>query len=581
MVTYFDEKHCREYECIFYDPDVILCCKRNFKDPADGMDACCEPPDVRHDGFHALLDKNFSEGGITMQKRISALLLAMVIVIGSVLGGNTLKVKAASVAVSEEFAVELTMMLYNLLETVAISSGIKDGLDDYESGSSLYDAFIASVESMAEPPFYDTIITMPDGSKMTVKEAMDAVDSTLGSNALKLPTSETFAKYRVISGTGGNEPDPTPTPSSDPDSTPVPDTGYKDPFSYIQDVLVASTLVSAMAGFFNDLYNGKIDGINANNYYTGLGFSGSLDQDVNGNYIVLGTVNYEQVTFDYTTDNICTYNGSFSYPVIICVLSSGSLAFLKAYGSGTTVVNVPYNEKRYYKNGTFQKEVNSTSYYFNHVNYKDLSNCQVNLPIFESESAGIKFLETGSLTGLLNGEAYDFPDLATSTAERLQPLTGYEFAPGRLPGINAALSTAAAALPEPGLDPAENTEAYKNALNAALTAALPEPAPEPEPEPDPSPDPGTDGDGESYKRDLRLIFPFCIPFDFIHFIQALSADPVAPCFKIPIKLDSLGIDMVLELDLAWMDPVMEIFRLGELGCFVIMLMASTKKMIGW
>lgn len=63
MVTYFDEKHCREYECIFYDPDIILCCKRNFKDPADGMDACCEPPDVREDGFHALLDKNFSEGG--------------------------------------------------------------------------------------------------------------------------------------------------------------------------------------------------------------------------------------------------------------------------------------------------------------------------------------------------------------------------------------------------------------------------------------------------------------------------------------------------------------------------------------
>ena len=177
-----------------------------------------------------------------MQKRISALLLAMVIVIGSVLGGNTLKVKAASVAVSEEFAVELTMMLYNLLETVAISSGIKDGLDDYESGSSLYNAFIASVESMAEPPFYDTIITQPDGSKMTVKEALDAAESTLGSNALKLPTSETFAKYRVISGTGGNEPNPTPTPSSDPDNTPVPDTGYKDPFTYIQDVLVTSRL---------------------------------------------------------------------------------------------------------------------------------------------------------------------------------------------------------------------------------------------------------------------------------------------------------------------------------------------------
>ena len=60
MVTYFDEKHCREYGCIYYDPDVILCCKRNFKDPVDCMDACCEPPAVQDDGFHALLDETFS-----------------------------------------------------------------------------------------------------------------------------------------------------------------------------------------------------------------------------------------------------------------------------------------------------------------------------------------------------------------------------------------------------------------------------------------------------------------------------------------------------------------------------------------
>ena len=498
-----------------------------------------------------------------MQKRISALLLAMVIVIGSVLGGKTLKVKAASVAVSEEFAVELTMMLYNLLETVAISSGIKDGLDDYESGSSLYDAFITSVESMAEPPFYDTIITMPDGSKMTVKEAMDAVDSTLGSNALKLPTSETFAKYRVISGTGGNEPDPTPTPSSDPDSTPVPDTGYKDPFSYIQDVLVSSTLLSAMAGIIADLYAGKIDGIDVNNYID-LGFSGKLDQDANGKYILNG----------YVSDGIYEYlfSGSYEYTVV-CYVINGSTGIFRGYHNKSFIQVKPTYQL--FKNGSLDRTGTVGSFSLSSETYR------FNIPIFDSEDHALAFFNTGSLEGLLNGEAYDFPDLATSTAERLQPLTGYEFAPGRLPGINAALSTAAAALPEPGLDPAENTEAYKNALVAALTAALPEPAPEPEPEPDPSPDPGTDGEGESYKRDLRLIFPFCIPFDFIHFIKALSADPVAPCFKIPIKLDSLGIDMVLELDLAWMDPVMEIFRLGELGSFVIMLMAATKKMIGW
>ena len=516
-----------------------------------------------------------------MQKRISALLLAMVIVIGSVLGGNTLKVKAASVAVSEEFAVELTMMLYNLLETVAISSGIKDGLDDYESGSSLYDAFIASVESMAEPPFYDSYITMEDGSRITIKEALDQADSMLGSNALKLPTSETFAKYRVISGTGGNEPDPTPTP--DPENTPAPDTGYTDPFRYIQDVLVAGTLVSAMAGFFNDLYNGKVEGIDISNYID-LGFAGSLDQDTTGNYIVKG-----QITKYDSNDYFQTYvfDTTYQRPVVAFIAFSNdsntydTLWFSIQWGSG--VANPKFDCKVYYYDASgslYSTSSSSIKGVSSGVAGRSL-NYALNIPVFDSMEHAKAYLQSGTLTGLLNGEAYDFPELTKSVPTVMQPLTGYEFAPGRLPGINAALSTAAAALPEPGLDPAENTEAYKNALNAALTAALPEPAPEPEPEPDPSPDPGTDGEGESYKRDLRLIFPFCIPFDFIHFIQALSADPVAPCFKIPIKLDSLGIDMVLELDLAWMDPVMEIFRLGELGCFVIMLMASTKKMIGW
>lgn len=514
-----------------------------------------------------------------MQKRISALLLAVVIVIGSVLGGNTLKVKAASVAVSEEFAVELTMMLYNLLETVAISSGIKDGLDDYESGSSLYDAFIASVESMAEPPFYDTIITQPDGSQVTVKEALDAVESTLGSNALKLPTSETFAKYRVISGTGGNEPDPTPTPSSDPDSTPVPDTGYKDPFSYIQDVLVASTLVTAMAGFFDDLYNGKVEGLDPGTYlgYEDYSFLGSVPVDVNGNFMYRGKVGpvnslrplYGFVNINYS-DRLCAYINRVSNSSAVVVgrlTSSGDIENLQVWSEGYSINTARGQSGR----------IGYSYMYFGNETYS------FNFPFFESMEDAINYLKTGNLTGLLNGEAYDFPDLATSTAERLQPLTGYEFAPGRLPGINAALSTAAAALPEPGLDPAENTEAYKKTLNAALTAALPEPAPEPEPDPDPSPspDPGTGGEGESYKRDLKLLFPFCIPFDFIHLIQALKAEPETPKFEIPVKLDFVDVDTSIVIDLAWMDPIMKIWRRGELGLFIVMLMKSTSKMIRW
>lgn len=510
-----------------------------------------------------------------MQKRISALLLAMVIVIGSVLNGNTLKVKAASVAVSEDFAVELTMMIYNLLETVAISSGIKDGLDDYESGSSLYDAFIASVESMAEPPYYDTIITMEDGSKMTVKEALDAVESTLGSNALKLPTSETFAKYRVISGTGGNEPDPTPTP--EPENTPTPDTGYTDPFRYIQDVLVTSTLFTAMAGFFADLYDGKVEGVDAEDYYTGLGFTGKLDQDADGNYIVIGSflgIN----SSNYYTSQEYIVDSSFSSPVV-CIDTDRYFAFLSSsdvnkYFSLPLAINY-YRGTRIDK--TFRENISSKTKNGYSFEYN------LNIPVFNSDENARIFLQTGEVVGLLNGEAYDFRNLTKSVPTVMQPLTGYEFAPGRLPGINAALSTAAAALPEPGLDPAENTEAYKKTLNAALTAALPEPAPEPEPDPDPSPspDPGTGGEGESYKRDLKLLFPFCIPFDFIHLIQALKAEPETPKFEIPVKLDFVDVDTSIVIDLAWMDPIMKIWRLGELGLFIVMLMKSTSKVIRW
>ena len=525
-----------------------------------------------------------------MSKRISALLLAVVLVAGSVLNGNTLKVKAASVAVSEDFAVELTMMIYNLLETVAISSGIKDGLDDYESGSSLYDAFIASMESMAEPPFYDTIITQPDGSQVTVKEALDAVESTLGSNALKLPTSETFAKYRVISGTGGSDPEPTPTPN--PENTPAPDTGYTDPFRYIQDVLVTSTLFAAMADFFAEVYEGTIDGIDFSNYLSceydvnDRYFKGSYEYNASGEVLVKGSCyNY----FDKLNNGLSFYYEiDTSYPGKICFVDSGTGPSLYAYNADkNALISSHISAKRFIKK------------YYNRVDYDGAdtfsgisSDSSVtshkaifyfNIPVFSTQAQALAFFQTGELTGLLNGEPYDFPDLATSTAERLQPLTGYEFAPGRLPGINAALSTAAAALPEPGLDPAENTEAYKKTLNAALTAALPEPAPEPEPDPDPSPspDPSTGGEGESYKRDLKLLFPFCIPFDFIHLIQALKAEPETPKFEIPVKLDFVDVDTSIVIDLAWMDPIMKIWRLGELGLFIVMLMKSTSKVIRW
>lgn len=60
MVTYFDKDFCSASGCMYYNQENLPCCSRNFKDPVDDMDACCEPPAVQDDGFHALLDKTFS-----------------------------------------------------------------------------------------------------------------------------------------------------------------------------------------------------------------------------------------------------------------------------------------------------------------------------------------------------------------------------------------------------------------------------------------------------------------------------------------------------------------------------------------
>lgn len=88
-------------------------------------------------------------------------------------------------------------------------------------------------------------------------------------------------------------------------------------------------------------------------------------------------------------------------------------------------------------------------------------------------------------------------------------------------------------------------------------------------------------DSWSFTADLTEIFPFCLPFDLIRFLDALDADPVAPCFEIPFVVEALGIDMTVEFDMSFMDDAVEIFRIGELGCFIISLILVTQKLIKW
>lgn len=447
------------------------------------------------------------------KKRIVPLVLAVVIFATSVVSDPaSLTAQAASVAVGEEFSVELAMLLYNIMETVAISSGIKDGLDDYESGATLYDAFTSFMDSIAPPGassswLTDTYVTLEDGTSITLQDALDAAGATDGSNALKLPKEEVFTKYRAISGGKNpeNSPAPSPTPSGD-------DYVVLDKFHEIAFILVCSPMLAMFTKFFEVMLQGNIEGVDPAKYYGTAGlFTGKLDQDADGKYIVKGTVNYQQNTYDGIFNNICTYNDMFLYPVVLYVTDSGSIVFAKLYGSGTTAVYVSTNEKRYYSNGTLAKEINNRSYCFNNVYYKDLSNCSINLPIFESESAAINFLENGSLTGLLNGVPYDYHSMTAAAPDTLENLSGTKLDPAKVPAMNNAMKEAANGVEATGTDKeannAEMIAAVKAAVAEALAEAQPDPAPGPTaaPDPEPSTAPQPDTGTGTYSGILGLI----------------------------------------------------------------------------
>ncbi len=571
-----------------------------------------------------------------MQKRVSALLLAMVIVIGSVLGGNTLKVKAASatVAMSPELAAEFYMVLLQVAETAMHVSGANNGLDSKEAleaiGDGVQGYFTTNMSNGIDFEIQTTdgetfrgvnnsgyprgLVEYTTADGQTYKLSGDKFCSLLINGKILLDpgayndTDETdtdidqelddyikkrqalidakkdemMEAYIASKQGGGSGEDPTPSPEPSPDPEKL--------FTAIKLVSFGASLIAVAGAFVKDLYNGKIDSVNSTDFYS-----------VPYNDYNLPVFDYSYLSSSSTLFSIDGSTASYVVnpdPFVLpehcyyaCVYQfSGSdydcFSIMYVHAVGDTFYfdsgNLPCIGTKHSDGSSFSANVGT-------LNVRNNIRLFTNIPFFDSHDSMEKFFNTYmnkglagiDVSGLLNGEAYDFPDLVKSVPEVLQPLTGTKFSPSLLPGINTAVSNAVKSLPETSTDTKANTETYKETMTSTITDVAPKTEVAPLPSTTPGTETGDGFEGDSYKRDLRLIFPFCIPFDFIHFIKALSADPVAPCFKIPIKLDSLGIDMVLELDLAWMDPIMEIFRLGELGCFVIMLMASTKKMIGW
>lgn len=438
-----------------------------------------------------------------LKKKIVPLVLAVVIFATSVVSGPaSLTARAASVAVSPEMSVEFVMMLYNIFETISIASGIKDGLDDYDSGMSLFEAFIGFIDSLAYDPFERFTIYGPDGSVMT-QEDMDALlEAAMGNGKLKVrPDKKAFAKYRIIDGTAS------PSQSPDPSSSPDPDDKYVNPFTDLQGMFVGANLVAAGADFLSSVQNNAVPQVDPAKYYGTAGlFDGNYEKDSSGNYVIRGTATWTHKNLTLT--RFYKYYSSFSYPICVSISSADSIhdgySFYRFNGTGLSPAYVDY-VCSITENGIVSNDSGSHS-----GSSVDVGAYQFNVPIFSKGSDALAFLKSGSTDGLLNGVPFDYHSMTASAPDTLESLSGTKLDPAKVPAMNNAMKEAANGVEATGTDKeannAEMIAAVKAAVAEALAEAQPDPAPEPtsapDPEPSTAPDPGTD---TNYSGILGLI----------------------------------------------------------------------------
>ena len=449
-----------------------------------------------------------------LKKRIIPIVLAVVIFATSVVSGPaSLTAQAASVAVSPEMSVEFVMMLYNIFETISIASGIKDGLDDYESGMSLFEAFISFLDSIKFDPIKEFSVYGPDGNLLT-DEYMDALlASAVGAGKLKVrPNEGEFAKYRVL--TGGLTPSPSPDPSASPSPSPIPGPGHGTdlnpniPKRGIGAFAMGTDMQfqKAAADFLNRVQNNAVPEVDPAKYYGTAGLFDNIVLNPDGTFTPLGYIKsfYGNGEGYYLYTSAGSFYGADKYPDLSHI-DKPAVAYIENSSMKFVSGSFPYVYQRF--------EGDVCKYTSDHVsvgNGISFDSYNVNFPVFDSVEHANLYVSNGSLVGLLNGVPYDYHSMTAAAPDTLENLSGTKLDPAKVPAMNNAMKEAANGVEATGTDKeannAEMIAAVKAAVAEALAEAQPDPAPEPsaapDPEPSTAPDPGTD---TNYSGILGLI----------------------------------------------------------------------------
>lgn len=247
-----------------------------------------------------------------------------------------------------------------------------------------------------------------------------------------------------------------------------------------------------------------------------------------------------------------------------------------------------------------------------------------NIPIFGDSTDALNFVETGEgIEKATNySKKYRIADWLQDNwdGELFDPLTGLSYlndlanmakhqglnAIGNDPSLDdmkqhlrdiiANLRPGYDPVTDPSVDPALDPICYPDTIPTPVIdptadvvlqpAKDPTPSPDPDPSPSTSPKPTTQpttkpGEIDSAQPvvDLSKFFPFCIPFDLIHLVQALDADPVAPKWTLKLEPPQFPVEWEVTLDLSQFESLAKIFRTGETLLFVVGLILITRGII--
>ena len=323
---------------------------------------------------------------------------------------------------------------------------------------------------------------------------------------------------------------------------------------------------------------------------------------------MMGTTKSELENNGGFTQEVADNWDSISYPYYVYMsvkISTGTRYCFNLFPNGTFWIKVsggkyfidkPSGTKmQYLETRTDEKKgyiYKSNTSNFNYYDDDDITN----IPFFENYSDGIAWREQQ----LANADKYakeniwvhpDLQDTYKNNGKLEYPQQAPQ--PLQIPSI-AQLTDLANKLKT---NPQQSPNSVQELIDQLKQNPQPQPtvAPNPDPNPNPNPDPEvspkpddttTDVNPDDYKADLRLVFPFCIPFDLVHLIQAFEAEPEAPVFEFPLDLELenpwtgkkiLDYHHTFKLDMSDYEPVIKIFRIFEIIFFIIGLLMITRQ----